>query len=98
MRRAAQIDQNQPAIVKALLQAGCSVVSLAAVGDGVPDLLAHAPTWPHANVLLEIKNPERSSKQRELRKKQTEFHASWKGPCFVVTTADEALAAMGVLR
>ena len=39
MRRAARIDRNQPEIVKALRQVGAHVTSLAAVGDGVPDLL-----------------------------------------------------------
>ena len=39
MRRAARIDDNQIAIVKALRKAGCSVLSLAAVGNGCPDLL-----------------------------------------------------------
>jgi len=36
VRRRAKIDANQPEIVKALVQAGCSVHSLAAVGNGMP--------------------------------------------------------------
>ena len=39
MRRAARTDENHTAIVQALLDAGCSVQSLAAVGCGCPDLL-----------------------------------------------------------
>lgn len=39
MRVHGRIDANQPMIVDALRQAGCSVTSLADVGDGCPDLL-----------------------------------------------------------
>ena len=39
MRRAGKIDANQPEIVAALRDAGCSVLSLAQLGGGVPDLL-----------------------------------------------------------
>jgi hypothetical protein len=38
-RRAAKVDISQPGIVKALRDAGCTVVSLAPLGNGVPDLL-----------------------------------------------------------
>ena len=98
MRRAARVDENQAAIVKALLQAGCGVVDLSAVGGGVPDLLVHPPTFPDCRmaVLLEIKNPAKPKADRALTPAQVKFHADWKGWLFVVTTVDEALAAVGV--
>ena len=37
--RAARVDDNHVAVVEALRKAGAMVQSLAAVGDGVPDLL-----------------------------------------------------------
>lgn len=43
MRRAAKIDANQPEIISALEAAGCLVLSLAAVGNGVADLLVLPP-------------------------------------------------------
>ena len=39
MRRAARVDDNHLAIVRALEKAGAAVTSLATVGDGVADLL-----------------------------------------------------------
>jgi hypothetical protein len=39
MRRAAKVDANQTEIVQALRQIGAVVQSLAAVGNGCPDLL-----------------------------------------------------------
>ena len=39
VRKYAKIDDNQPEIVKALREIGCSVQSLASVGGGCADLL-----------------------------------------------------------
>ena len=51
MRRAARTDANQAAIVDALRSVGCSVVSLSAVGKGVPDF-ADFDDWRRADELL----------------------------------------------
>ena len=71
MRRAAKIDGNQTELVKACRTLGCSVVSLAAVGKGVPDLLVSIKgiTW-----LVEVKMP----KGKETPD-QVEFAANWQG-------------------
>lgn len=98
MRRAARVDGNHAAIVKALRQAGCGVVDLSAVGNGVPDLLVHPPTFPDCRmaVLLEIKDPSQPPSKQRLTPAQEKFHAGWKGWLHVVRTVDEALAAVGV--
>ena len=88
MRRAARIDANQPEIVKGLREAGVEVQSLAGMGDGVPDLLV---SWGGANILLEVKDPDQPPSKRKLTDDQVTWHAKWKGPCFVVTTTQEAL-------
>jgi Holliday junction resolvase len=71
MRRAAKIDVNQPELVKAFRTLGCSVLSLAAVGKGVPDLLVSIKgiTW-----LVEVKMPKGKETQD-----QVEFAANWQG-------------------
>ena len=71
MRRAAKIDGNQTELVEAFRTLGCSVLSLAAVGKGVPDLLVafHGITW-----LVEVKMP----KGRETEY-QIEFAENWEG-------------------
>ena len=55
MRRAARTDSNHLELVKAFRTLGCSVLSLAAVGKGVPDLLVSIKgiTW-----LVEVKMPK----------------------------------------
>jgi Holliday junction resolvase len=71
MRRAAKIDANQTDLVEAFRRLGCSVLSLAAVGKGVPDLLVAIKgiTW-----LVEVKMP----KGKETPD-QVEFAANWQG-------------------
>lgn len=95
MRRAAKIDGTQTEIVAALRQAGCKVLSLAACGKGVPDLLVYALNqlgdWEL--YLMEVKNL--SGRGNKLTPDQVKFHAEW--PVTVVTSVEEALAAVGVL-
>lgn len=98
MRRAARIDENQPKIVEALRAHGCDVLSLAAVGNGCPDLLVARPYYPHHLSLLEIKNPDQDPNKRKLKPAQVKFHAEWKGPIHIVTSVDEALDAVGIVR
>lgn len=94
-RRAAKIDANQPDIVKALRANRCDVLSLAAVGDGCPDLLVWSP-WTRSHELLEVKDGAKSPSRRKLTDDQVKFHAKWGGPIHVVTSVDEALRAVGV--
>lgn len=64
MRRAARVDSNHSHIVSAFRKMGCSVLSLAALGAGVPDLLVaiEGTTW-----LVEVKfgKGEENDKQKE---------------------------------
>lgn len=89
MRRAAKIDAVQPAIVDALRKAGISVVSLASLGRGVPDLLAASGTdaW-----LIEIKGPK-----GRLTVDQQKWIEEWTGVVHIVRTVDEALQLVGVM-
>jgi hypothetical protein len=97
-RRASRVDRNHGEIVRALRQAGCGVLDLSAVGDGCPDLLVHAPTFPKclAGVLLEIKDHAKPPSARKLTPAQMKFHAEWKGFLFVVTNVEQALEAVGL--
>ena len=94
MRRAAKIDRNQPEIVKALRACGAIVQSLAAVGQGVPDLLVG---YKGQTYLVEVKDGERPPSERQLTDQQIEWHADWRGGrCVVVGSVVEALWAIGV--
>jgi hypothetical protein len=89
MRRAAKIDRNQPEIVEALRAIGCSVQPLHSVGGGCPDLLV----GKHGrNVVLEVKDGRRPPSERQLTDDQIEWHATWRGSVFVVSSVEDALA------
>ena len=84
MHYSAKRDANQPAIVAALKRAGASVVDLAAVGKGVPDLLVgrNGTTF-----LIEVKDASQNAHHAksednpdgELTDLQVEFLSSWAG-------------------
>lgn len=89
----ARIDAVQPAIVQALLRAGCSIMFLHAVGGGCPDL---AVGRAGRTYLLEVKAP-RPKGHAPLTPPQEAWHASWRGHVAIVTTPEEALLAVGLL-
>lgn len=96
MRRAAKIDRNQPEIVAALRRVGATVVSLAAAGDGIPDLLVG---FRSETFLLEVKDEKKPPSARQLTPDQVGWHIRWcGGPCKVVNSVDEALAFIGVTQ
>lgn len=86
MRRAAKVDEAHADIVEGLRTAGYSVLSLAAVGKGCPDLLCGVSG---RNVLLEIK-----SRGEKLNSVQKPWHRAWKGRAHVVWSLDDALFVM----
>lgn len=95
MRRAAKVDRNQPEIVAALRKVGADVFSLAAVGDGIPDLLVG---FRGVTVLMEVKDGSKPPSARQLTPDQIEWHAAWRGGrCVVVSSVSEALAAIEVM-
>lgn len=91
MRRAARTDANHSLIVGALLSCGASVQSLAAIGKGCPDLLVG---WRGENLLVEIKNGDKSPSKKKLNKGQVEWHAEWRGEVVVVESVEQALAVL----
>ena len=73
-------------MVDALRAEGCAVLSLAALGRGVPDLLVVLP-W-RETVLVEVKNGERSG--AELTDDQERWFRAWPGRIVVVWSVEEA--------
>lgn len=95
MRRAAKIDDNQNEIVKALRQAGCTVLILSSVGKGCPDILVGRAAG-RQNYLLEIKDGSKPKCEQKLTRDQVVFHQSWRGHICVVNSVDMALRAVGL--
>lgn len=90
MRQRARVDINQREIVAALRRAGASVQVLSQVGQGVPDLLV---SRAGTNYLLEVKAGPRDA----LTPDEAAWHDAWRGQVCVVRSAEEALAAVGLL-
>jgi hypothetical protein len=95
LKRAARTDNNQTEIVEALRKCGASVLSLAALGKGCPDLLVGSQK---GNMLFEVKDGNKPPSKRKLTPGQVEFHATWKGQIVIVNSVDEALEAIGVIE
>ena len=89
MRHLARIDGNQRAVVDALRSIGATVVSLATIGNGCPDLLVgyHGRT-----TLLEVKDGAKPPSARLLTVDEVAFFASWRGgPLWLVKSPTEAV-------
>lgn len=96
MRRAAKIDANQTQVVEALRAAGATVQSLAAVGQGVPDLLVG---FQNKTLLMEVKDGRKPPSQRQLTEDQLKWHGAWRGgPVAIVDGPDAALRMLGVMK
>lgn len=94
MKKFGRTDANHVKIVKALRDARCSVVSLAPLGSGVPDLLVArcGVMW-----LIEVKDGTKPPSQRRLTPDQLEWISKWKAHVYVVESVGEALKVVTVL-
>jgi len=87
----ARIDTNHKEIVAALRQAGATVVSLAEMKHGCPDLLVG---YAGETVLMEVKMPK-----AKFTPDQLEFLGKWKGGAISrVDSVDAAIRALGITR
>jgi Holliday junction resolvase len=90
MRRNAKIDKNHPEVVEAFRKLGASVLSLAPLGRGIPDLLVAigGVTW-----LVEIKS--KKGKENDL---QLEWAENWKGARAVVRDTQGVETVVKLMR
>lgn len=82
-------DANHAEIVQALKTVGCSVLDLADVGHGCPDLLVG---YAGRNWLMEVKDGD----NKALTPDESRFALLWRGQRATVRTVDEALAIIGM--
>ena len=88
----ARIDSNHTEIVAALRQAGATVVSLAAMKHGIPDILVG---HNGETILMEIKKDSKA----KFTPDQLEFIGKWKGGAISrVDSVEAALRALGITR
>lgn len=88
----ARIDTNHKEIVAALRQAGATVVSLAAMKRGCPDILVG---YNGETILMEIKRDAKA----KFTSDQLDFMGKWKGGAISrVDSVDAAIRALGITR
>lgn len=87
-----KVDLNQKAIVSELEKLGCSVVSLASVGKGCPDI---AVAMIGKTFLIEIKNSDRYWKMEPL---QIKFLIAWKADVPIIESVEDARAFVTAVR
>ena len=88
----ARIDTNHKEIVKALREIGATVVSLAAMKHGCPDLLVG---YAGETVLMEIKRDAKA----KFTPDQLDFLGKWKGGAISrVDNVEAAIRALGITR
>jgi len=85
---AKKADRNQPEIVKAFRDLGCTVQHLHTVGKGCPDILVG---YEGFNYLIEIKDGEKPPSARKLTKDEKEWHDKWLGQVDVIENAHDVL-------
>jgi hypothetical protein len=95
MRRAARTDANQQAVVEVLRQVGATVQSLAAIGNGCPDLLVG---YKNQTYLMEVKDGQKAPSEKRLTDDQVQWHNVWSGGSLnVVYSPENALKVIGVI-
>ena len=95
MRKRAKLDVNHLEIVATLRKCGASVVSMASLGGGVPDLLVG---WNGRTCLMEIKDGNKPPSQRKLTEDQMQFHREWRGGSIaIVDSVDAALRILKIM-
>jgi len=95
MRTAARRDANEREIIDALEKFGARVHQVS--DGGTPDLLvAFRGRW----TVIEVKDGNKPLSQRKLTPAQVQFMDTFSAdtPTYVVSSVDEALRAIGVIR
>jgi len=87
-RRAAKIDENQPALVELIRAMGVSVAITSAAHDGFTDLVIG---FGGVTVLVEVKDGSKEPARRKLTPQQVAFHGSFKGAITVIENEQQAV-------
>jgi Holliday junction resolvase len=90
-----RVDANQAELVALYRKLGCSVVSLASVGAGVPDLLIGCNSITD---LAEVKDGSKSPSAQKLTPDQVQWHDEWKGSVRVINCPEDVIQHVAQLR
>lgn len=93
MKLKARVDRNQKEIVEHLREIGASVLVMAALGHGAPDLVVG---YKSKNYLFEIKDGMKPPSAQKLTPDEQKFHDSWRGTIRIVHSWEDALAVLKI--
>ena len=92
--RAKRVDSNHSEVVAAFRKLGCSVLDLSKVGKGCPDL---AVAFMGMTYLVEVKDGK-AKINADVKKRQEEFRANWKGPHAIVRDVSGAVTVVRMMH
>ena len=95
MRRAARIDANHKEIVEAFRALGATVENTQAMHGGFPDIVVG---YAGINVLVEIKDGEKSASKQKLTPDQVIWHGNWRGYAVIVNCVDDVQHLINQIR
>lgn len=95
MRRAARVDDNHVEVKAAFRKLGCSVLDLAGVGAGCPDI---AVGYAGLTALVEIKDGTKTPSARKLTEAQQRFKNDWTGGVRLVENLEDVASTVSTLR
>lgn len=95
MRRAARRDANHKDVGDYLRALGWSVLDLASLGNGCPDLAVGKPGFA---ALIEIKDGSKPPSARKLTEDEQRVRDNWQGPYVVALSGEDAAEQLLVLQ
>ncbi|ARM83966.1 hypothetical protein [Marinobacter salarius] len=93
--RAGRVDANQPEIVAAFRNMGCTVAITSNVRGGFPDIVVGINGL---NLLVEIKDGSKIPSARKLTEDEQIFHDNWRGRAVVVESVDDVVALVNGIQ
>jgi hypothetical protein len=95
MRKRGRIDSNQPIMVEAFRDMGCSVAITSNLGDGFVDVVLG---FMGVNELIEIKDGSLPPSKRRLTPDEEEFHVNWNGSVQIAENLDDVARIVKLMR
>ena len=93
--RPRRVDRNHGEIADAFRKLGCSFLSLAPLGKGVPDA---AIGYGGLTILIEIKDGAKAKSQQKLTPDQEAFWDTWKGGVRLVNSLEAVVETVNLLK
>ena len=95
MRRAHRLDANHAELVAAFEKLGCSVLSLAGLGRGAPDICVG---YSGLQIMCELKDSAKPPSARKLTPDEEKFRMSWKGGYRIVENDVHVMETVDLLQ